>query len=379
MKILGAVLEAVGAPAPWTDSRPITVMELELEPPKAHELLVRIEAAGVCHSDLSVVNGVRPRGVPLLLGHEAAGIVEAIGDDVDGVSIGDRVAMTFLPRCGECASCLTDGRTPCEPGSAANSAGRLMNGGKRIRHGTDEIDHHLGVSGFATRAVVDQRSVVVVGQDVPPAVAAVMSCAVLTGGGAVINAARVEPGETVAVVGLGGVGLASLLVALSIPDVTVIAIDANSEKLATALEMGAARTYIPEEALESGVLAPAVIEAVGSARAFETAIALTAPGGRTVTVGLPAPQELASVSPLKLVAEGRTIIGSYLGTSVPSRDIPYFLDLWRAGRLPVEKLMSSTIELDELNQAMDALAAGTTIRQMIHFPNSDPCITKDQA
>jgi alcohol dehydrogenase len=367
VKITGAVLETVGSPSPWADSKPIVIRELELDPPGSHELLVRVEAAGVCHSDLSVVNGVRPRGVPLLLGHEAAGIVEAVGDDVDDVAVGDRVAMTFLPRCGVCASCLSGGRTPCEPGSAANGAGRLLDGGKRIHDHDRVVDHHLGVSGFATYAVVDHRSVVVVDAAVPPTVAAIMGCAVLTGGGAVVNAARVEPGETVAIVGLGGVGMAALLVALAIDGVDVIAVDANPDKLETATEFGAARVFTPADAIAQGVLAPVVIEAVGRAAAFETAVAMTAPGGRTVTVGLPAPDDLATISPLKLVAEGRSITGSYLGSSIPSRDIPRFIELWRAGRLPVEKLVSSTIELSGLNEAMDSLAAGEAIRQMILF------------
>jgi alcohol dehydrogenase len=204
-----------------------------------------------------------------------------------------------------------------------------------------------------------------------------MSCAVLTGGGAVINAAHVQPGETVAVVGLGGVGLAALLVARSIPDVTVIAVDALADKLSRARELGASAAYTPADAVARGVRARAVIEAVGRATALEAAIALTAPGGTTVTVGLPAPDELAAISPLTLVAEGRSIVGSYLGSSVPSRDIPYFLDLWRAGRLPVEQLMSSTIELTQLNEAMDALASGHQIRQMIRFPDPTHVNAKD--
>lgn len=367
MRIQGAVLESVGAEAPFARSRPIVVRELELAGPGAHELLVRIEAAGVCHSDLSVVNGVRPRAVPLLLGHEAAGIVERVGSGVFDVSVGDRVALTFLPRCEECASCATGGRTPCERGSAANGAGRLLDGDKRILDGDRVIDHHLGVSGFATHAVVDRRSAVVVGSDVPPAVAAIMGCAVLTGGGAVINAGRVVSGETLAVVGLGGVGMAALLVGLALPGVDVIAIDANPDKLVQAKALGAASTYLPAEAVDLGITADVVVEAVGRAAAFETAIALTAPGGRTVTVGLPAADDLARVSPLALVAGGRTIMGSYLGSSIPSRDIPFFIDLWRDGRLPVEQLMSSTIQLADLNEAMDALSAGEVVRQMVVF------------
>ncbi|RFA10790.1 alcohol dehydrogenase [Subtercola boreus] len=365
MKITGAVLESLDSPSPFAESRPIRIRELELDAPGPHEVLVRIEAAGVCHSDLSVLTGVRPRAVPLLLGHEAAGIVEALGAEVDDLAVGQRVVMTFLPRCGHCASCASDGRTPCENGSAANGAGRLLDGAKRIHVGAEVIDHHLGVSAFADHAVVDRRSIVPVGDDVPPQVAALMGCAVLTGGGAVLNAARLQPGETLIVVGLGGVGMAALLVGLAVEGARVIGVDANPDKLAQARALGAHETYGPAEAVEAGVKAPAVVEAVGRAVAFETALALTAPGGRTVTVGLPAPDDLASVSPLALVSTGRTIIGSYLGSSIPARDIPIFVDLWRRGLLPVESLVSSEIHLGEINEAMDSLARGESIRQII--------------
>jgi len=366
MRITGAVLERIGDPSPFSASTPIVVRELELDPPGPHEVLVRIEAAGVCHSDLSVVTGVRPRAVPLLLGHEAAGIVEALGSAIDDLAVGQRVVMTFLPRCGSCDSCLHgEGRTPCERGSAANGAGSLLDGGKRLHAGETVIDHHLGVSAFADHAVVDRRSIVPVDPDVPPQVAALMGCAVLTGGGAVLNAAALQPGETLIVVGLGGVGMAAVLVGLAVEGATVIGVDANPQKLDQARELGVHAAYLPDEAIAAGVQAPAVVEAVGRARAFETALALTAPGGRTVTVGLPAPDDLATISPLSLVATGRTVIGSYLGSSVPTRDIPIFVDLWRAGRLPVERLVSSEIRLGQINEAMDALARGESIRQVI--------------
>jgi alcohol dehydrogenase len=239
--------------------------------------------------------------------------------------------------------------------------------GQRLhRHGED-VFHHLGVSGFADHAVVHETSVVPVDDDVPPEVAAVLGCAVLTGGGAVINAGRPAPGQTVAVVGLGGVGMAAVLTALAQDGVRVVGVDTVPEKLEAARRLGADIALTPDEAAEQGLRAEVVIECVGRARAFEGAIALTAPGGRTVTVGLPAPDDLATISPLALVAQGRTIIGSYLGSAVPSRDIPVFADLWRAGRLPVEHLVSSHIALDEINEGMDQLADGLAIRQVITF------------
>lgn len=365
--IRGAVLERIGAPRPYAGSRPITVSELELAAPGPGELLVRVEAAGVCHSDLSVVDGNRVRPVPMLLGHEAAGIVEAIGAGVDTVVPGQRVVLTFLPRCGRCAACATGGLTPCEPGSAANGAGTLLGGGMRLRRAGQPVFHHLGVSGFATHTVVSQTSAVPVPDDVPPPVAALLGCAVLTGGGAVLNVARPEGGQTVAVVGLGGVGMAAVLTVLAHDGVDVIAIDQLPEKLAAASGLGVQRTYTPQQAVDAGVRAPMVIEAVGHPAALQTAIDLTAPGGCTITVGLPPPDARISLSPLGFVAEGRSLIGSYLGSAVPARDIPRFVALWRAGRLPVQQLVSADITLDGINEAMDRLADGTAVRQVITF------------
>ncbi|MEU0497058.1 alcohol dehydrogenase catalytic domain-containing protein [Mycobacterium sp. NPDC006124] len=365
MKIRGAVLDRIGAPRRYAESTPLAVTELELAPPGDTELLVRIEAAGLCHSDLSVVNGSRVRPVPMLLGHEAAGVVESVGAGVRDIAIGQRVVMTFLPRCGECAACGTDGLAPCIPGSAANGAGELLSGGTRLAAGGEPVLHHLGVSAFATHAVVDRRSVVPVDDDVPPVVASLLGCAVLTGGGAVLNAGQPRPGDTVAIVGMGGVGMAALLAALAHDDVEVIAVDQVPEKLVRATELGAHTVVTPEDV--GDLKARIVIEAAGHPAALETAIALTGPGGRTVTVGLPHPDARISVAPLGFVAEGRSLIGSYLGSAVPARDIPRFVGLWREGRLPVESLVSSTIELDRINDGMDELADGRAVRQIIEF------------
>ncbi|MGI8311904.1 alcohol dehydrogenase catalytic domain-containing protein [Saccharopolyspora hattusasensis] len=367
MKISGAVLEEIGRPRPFRDSTPITISELELDPPGPGEVLVRLEAAGLCHSDLSVLDGNRVRPVPMLLGHEAAGRVEALGEGVADVAVGQRVVMAFLPRCGECAGCATDGQMPCIPGTRANKEGVLLNGGVRLHRDGCEIKHHLGVSGFATHAVVDRHSLVPVDSDVPPDIAAVLGCAVLTGGGAVLNAGAPKPGQSIMVVGLGGVGVAALLTALSLGKNEVIVVDSLHDKLTFADKLGATASYTPQEALAQGVKADVVIEAAGNARAFETAVAVTAPGGRTVTAGLPGTDARASISPLGLVAEARTIIGSYLGSAVPSRDIPAYVQLWREGKLPVEELISSRIALSDINEAMDSLADGAAIRQVIIF------------
>ncbi len=329
--------------------------------------MVRIEAAGLCHSDLSVVDGIRQRPMPILLGHEAAGRVVRVGEGVEDLMPGQRVVMSFLPRCGQCANCRTDGRLPCTPGSAANAHGDLLMGGRRLHLDGRTVHHHLGVSAFADHAVIDRRSLVPIDDDVPPHVAAVLGCAVLTGGGAVINAGKPKDGDTVIVVGLGGVGMAALITAVSLGHGRVIGVDAVRSKLDRARELGASAALTPEAAMAAGIRAPVVVEAAGHPRALEAAFALTAPGGRTVTVGLPSPSARIEVSPLTITAEARTIVGSYLGSAVPSRDIPRYAELWRQGRLPVEALISSHIALDEVNEAMDTLAAGAAIRQVIRF------------
>lgn len=363
--IRGAVLERSAAPRPYATSRPLVVTELQLEDPGPGELLLRVEAAGLCHSDLSVVDGNRPRPLPMLLGHESAGTVEAVGAGVDDVAPGDRVVTTFLPRCERCAACATGGRVPCTTGSATNAEGVLPSGARRLSRDGAPVHHHLGVSAFATHAVVDRRSVVPVPADVPADLAALLGCAVLTGGGAVRNAARPEPGQTLAVVGLGGVGMAALLVAAGLDGVRTLAVDTSPDKLRTARELGADEVATPEELAASGRRVEKVVEAAGSARAFETAFAVTAVGGTTVTVGLPAPGSHVALDPLVLTAEARTVVGSYLGSAVPARDLPEYVAMWRQGRLPLERLVSGHLGLEEIGSGFDRLADATVLRLVL--------------
>lgn len=365
MIIRGAVLERMGAEQPFARSRPIEVLDIEADAPAPTECVVRIDAAGVCHSDLSVVTGKRPRPTPMLLGHEASGTVVETGEGVTRFAPGDRVVMTFLPRCGSCRACRSNGRVPCGLGSASNGAGELVGGGSRLRYGDLTVFHHLGVSAFADYAIVDERSLVGIPDDVPADIASLLGCAVLTGGGAVWNAVQPQPGSTLAVIGMGGVGAAALLTALAEPDIEVIVIDPLAEKRALAMEWGAVRALTPEEAVDEGLRVDAVVEASGSAAALETGIRVLGAGGVLAATGLAAPDATVPLPALRLVAEALTIRGSYLGSSVPERDIPRFIDLWRHGRLPLERLISHRIGLDEINEAMDRLAAGTALRQVI--------------
>jgi alcohol dehydrogenase len=190
MRINAAILEAGGAPAPYAKSRPLVVRAFELDEPGSGEILVRIKAAGLCHSDLSVINGDRPRVMPMVLGHEAAGVVEGVGSNVTSVVPGDHVVMVFVPSCGHCRPCATGHPALCEPGNDANGAGTLLSGARRLRDGGRPVNHHLGISAFAEAAVVSERSVVKIDKTLPFDEAALFGCAVLTGMGAVVNTAQ---------------------------------------------------------------------------------------------------------------------------------------------------------------------------------------------
>jgi len=375
MKIRAAVLETIGAPQPFDENRPLTIEELELDPPGDHEVLVQIRAAGLCHSDLSVIDGNRPRPVPMALGHEAAGVVKAVGAGVTDLSPGDHVVTVFVPSCGHCSPCAEGRPALCEPAAVANNAGALVGGEHRL-HRADgtPVNHHLGVSAFADHAVVSRHSLVRIDPDLPFHHAALFGCAVLTGVGAAINSADIKAGQTVAVIGLGGVGLNSVLGALVAGAGQVIAIDLDEDKLAMAKSLGAsAGINAADEDCVSQVKAltnggvDCAIEMAGSEKALELAYQLTRRGGTTVTGGLAHPDRKVSIQQVSLVAEERTLKGSYVGSCVPVRDVARYVSLFRQGRLPVDKLLSDTLTLDEINEGFERLANGKAIRQVILF------------
>ncbi len=369
-----AVLRQSGAARPYADSRPLGLETVTLDPPGPGEVRVAIKAAGLCHSDLSVINGDRPRPLPMALGHEAAGVVEALGEGVSDLAIGDPVVMVFMPSCGHCAPCAEGRPALCEPGAAANGKGELLSGGRRVFREGEPLNHHLGCSAFAERAVVSRRSLVKIDPALSFEEAALFGCAVLTGVGAVVNTAQVRAGQSVVVVGLGGVGLASVLGALACGASPVIAVDLSEDKLALARTLGPVHTVnalAPDavdqvRALTNGG-ADVAIEMAGSVRALEAAWKMTRRGGLTVTAGLPPPDAALPVNVVSLVGEERTLKGSYIGTCVPSRDIPRYVALYRQGRLPVDRLMSGTIPLEDINAGFDRLHAGEVVRLVVTF------------
>lgn len=372
MKTRGAILRTAPSDPPYSESTPLTIEEVHLDPPEAGEVLVEVVTAGLCHSDLSVINGSRPRPLPMLLGHEGAGIVREVGQGVSHVDVGDHVVFTFVPSCGGCVPCLTGRPALCTPGAEANAAGTLLGGGTRLRSGDGSaIRHHLGVSCFAEHAVLASNSVVRVPQHIPFDTAAVFGCAMLTGVGAVTNTASVRPGSSVAVFGLGGVGMAVLLGAVLAGAHPIIAIDSVAEKLDLAARLGASATVLAGPDAEEevrGHLPGGVdyaFDAVGHVDVLASAFAVTGRGGTTVAVGLPHPDAVVTLPAVTVTAEERRLIGSYMGSAVARRDIPRLIRLHEAGRLPVEHLVAPSIPLSEINQGLDVLASGASVRQLI--------------
>ena len=369
LTVRGAVLREMGLPKPYVESRPLEVLELELAPPGPGELLIKVGAAGLCHSDLSVIDGSRPRVMPMVLGHEAAGEVVSTGGETPGFTAGDHVVLSFVPTCGSCGPCRAQRPALCEPGAAANAAGALLSGERRW---PAPFHHHLGVSAFADHVVVSHHSAVKVDPELPYDIAALFGCAILTGVGAAVNSAHVAPDDRVVVFGLGGVGLAALLGARMAGASEIVAVDVVPEKLEHAQRLGATPIHAGESAVEAireatGGGGDKVIETVGSARVLAQAYEATRRGGTTVTVGLPHPEQRLDIQAVSLVTEERTLKGSYLGSCVPSRDIPAFVTAYQEGRLPVQELLTHRIGLDDLNEGFDRLAAGAAVRQAVLF------------
>jgi alcohol dehydrogenase len=372
MKIRAAILERSGLPAPYALSKPLRIAEIDLAGPGQGEVLVKVMAAGLCHSDLSVIDGNRPRPLPMVLGHEAAGVVEALGPGVDDLAIGDHVVFVFVPSCGSCP-CCSDGRPAlCVPGAAANGAGVLLSGERRLSEVEHDLNHHLGVSAFAEYATVSRKSLVRVDSSLPFEQAALFGCAVLTGVGAVFNGAKVTPGDKVAIIGLGGVGMAALLGARAAGAEQIIAVDLSREKLDLALSMGATDVFIAgsegaadaiKAATDGGV--DHAIELAGSVHALQLGYQIARRGGQLTTGGLPSPTAVFPIPAVSLVAEEKTVRGSYLGSCVPARDIPRFVRMYQRGILPVEKLLSEVMPLTSINAGFDKLREGKLLRGVV--------------
>ena len=376
MKCRAAILRTSGAKSPYAETQPLTIEEIELDPPSPNEVLVKIAGAGLCHSDLSVINGSRPKELPIVLGHEGSGEIVELGSAVTDIQVGDHAVFQFSPACGRCRRCLEGRSQNCLIAATQGAKGELMGGGSRMRDADGKtLGHHTGISSMAEYAVMDRGSIIVVDQSLPLADAAVFGCAVMTGAGAVINSARVRAGDSVAILGLGGVGLNGVMGAKLAGAEEIIAIDTDARKLDLAKDLGATHVIngtdnnVVEKVKDlTGGGVDFAVELAGAIPAMETAYAIIARGGTLVTAGLSPAGAQFSFEHADLVSHEKSVIGSYMGSCVPVRDIPRFIKAFQRGEMPVDKLIDRHIGFEELNEGFDRLDRGDTVRQIL-VPN----------
>jgi S-(hydroxymethyl)glutathione dehydrogenase / alcohol dehydrogenase len=345
---------------------PLAIEDVELDAPGPGEVLVRIEAAGVCHSDLHYMTGDLPARLPVVVGHEGSGIVEALGPATSGrLAVGQRVALTWRPRCGECDACVAGNPVLCRYGRVFATTNGLFDGTSRLHHGEERIHHLMGVSCFAEQVVVSETSVVAVPDGVPPEVAAIAACAVVTGVGAVLNGVPGTAGRPIAVYGVGGVGLAAVLGAVVAGAHPILAIDVDPGRLELAGSLGATHTIDARDgAVAERVVAltgggvPALVEAVGRPETMREALACLAPEGLLVAIGLSSAEAVVEVPINDLVQRQKRIVGGLYGLANPRLDLRRIFDLYLAGRLPLDRLIGARRPLAEVNEAYDALKAG---------------------
>jgi S-(hydroxymethyl)glutathione dehydrogenase/alcohol dehydrogenase len=366
MKIRAAVL--------FAPQKPFEVLDLDLEAPRAGEVLVRIAAAGVCHSDWHLVTGATKHPMPVVAGHEGAGVVEATGPGVRSVTPGDHVVLNWAPACGHCFYCLREKPNLCETYVGPNWAGTMLDCSPRLSLNGRPVYHFCGLASFATYAVVPEQSCVPIRKDVPLAVAALVGCAVATGVGAVMFTANVRPGESVAVFGCGGVGLSILQGAALCGANPLIAIDNVPAKLDLARSFGATHSFLwGPDAIESirkitgGRGADHAFEAVGLPTLQEAALEAIRSGGTVTLAGLSPMGTATNLPGAVLVRQEKTVKGSYYGSVNARRDFPLLLDLYKSGRLDLDRLISKRFPLSGINEAYAEMLAGHVARGVIEM------------
>lgn len=353
---------------------PFSIETLTLNSPKAGEVLVKIVACGVCHSDYHLVTGTTLHPMPVVCGHEGAGVVEAVGIGVSRVSVGDHVVLSWSPDCGKCFYCLHGRPNLCETFTDPIWAGTMLDGTTRLKQGKNTIYTYCGLGSFAEYVVVAEQSCIPIRRDVSLTAASLVGCAVATGVGAAMYTAGVRPGESVVVLGCGGVGLNALQGAALCGAEIVIAVDVNQAKMALAKQFGATHSLISDENLVQAVHdltggrgADHVIEAVGLPMLQEIALECVRPGGTIALAGL-SPMGSATNLPGAVITRKEVAIkGSYYGTVHPRRDFPMLLDLYAAGKLKLNELVSQEYPLEQINQAYEAMLGGEVARGVLVF------------
>ncbi len=350
-----------------TFGEPLTIETILLDAPEESEIEVKLGAVAVCHSDISYADGAWGGTLPAVYGHEAAGKITAVGTSVNGLSVGDRVVVTLIRACGHCTNCGSGKPTICEtPLDRATGPLSMTDGGL--------LEHGLNCGAFAEKVIVHQSQVVKISKDIAYDVASLLACGVVTGIGAVVNAARVRPGEDVVVIGAGGVGLNTIQGAHITGARRIVAVDTSEDKLAAAKEFGAtdgvlATTGKPWKAAKTilGRGADAVFVTVGAISAYDTAPRYLAYGGRIVAVGMPKSGDHAVYEPVMISAVGQSLIGTKMGAVVIKRDIPWMVDLYQQGRLKLDELISGRYRLEDINEAFEDTRSGAARRNVILF------------
>lgn len=358
----------------WEPGRPVEVLEVDLAPPKAGEVLVRIAACGVCHSDLHVVEGHLPEPLPLVLGHEAAGIVEEVGPGVETLETGDHVVLALVPSCGECEECRRGRPNFCSLGARMATEGTLADGTSRLSLNGTTLHHFNSISSFSGHAVVPESAAVRIRRDVPLDAAALVGCSVLTGYGAVANTAHVEEGASVAVWGCGGVGANVVQGARLAGASRIVAVDTRSEKLELARSLGATDVVQAGDGVDAVAAVKDVtgggpdyaFEAIGSERAIQEAWRATRAGGTVVVVGIMPRGSTLTIDPWQFMSE-KTLKGTFLGSARIQEDVPRLVDLYHSGDLELDRLVSRKLPLAELPDAFHRLRAGDVVRQVVVF------------
>ncbi|MCU0907630.1 MAG: Zn-dependent alcohol dehydrogenase [Rhodobacteraceae bacterium] len=347
-------------------NEPLRIEEVDLRPPAAGEVMVRLQAVAICHSDIAFAEGAWGGTLPAVYGHEAAGTVEAVGPGVTAHAPGDRVIVTLIRSCGTCPTCATGHPVHCETPYNRDTGPLTTTTGGTLSHG-------LNCGAFAEAVVVHASQLAPVPADMPPEAACLLACGVITGVGAAVNTARIRPGEVVAVIGAGGVGLNAVQGARIAGAAQIVALDRVPSKLDDAVAFGATAGLLSDtpdlraafRTATGGRMADAILVCTGAIAAYDGALALLAPGGRMVMVGMPHSGARSSYEPVIVAALGQALQGSLMGDSVLARDIRWMTDLWRQGRLKLEDLVSARFPLDRINDAIADTKAGTARRNVI--------------
>ena len=367
MKVTAAVFEQAG--------RDLVVEELDLADPGPGEVLVRLAASGVCHSDYHIVKGEWEAAVPIVLGHEGAGVVEAIGGGVTHVEVGDHVVLSWVPYCGHCRYCHTGRPALCKQVQDTAYQGVMLDGTSRLSRNGETVYSYCATGSFANRVIVPETGAIRIRRDAPLDKVALIGCAVATGVGAVINTAKVQAGDSVLVIGCGGVGLSVVMGAALVSAGHIIAADLNDDSLNRAKELGATHLINTGRQDLSTVVHDLVgpdgvdwsFEAIGLKRAIEAAYDMIRPGGTAVVVGQAPSGVTIEIDPLVMSDREKSLIGSSYGTCHPAVDFPRLVDLYMEGKLDLDQLIARTGTIDDINKAFTALGNGEAGRTVILY------------